>query len=409
MSSALLDVFPLPELTEEHVRSLVTLRVEEDVRLEYKQELRLQTDADKRELCKDISAMANTRGGYIIYGIRENGNARAAAADGIPFDSQDEDRLVQVITSGITPRLQLFEITKVPVARDRFVVVVRVQRDGELRQVKYNDNRSYKRVGKLTVVMEPSDYSAFYRSGGGASREAEIIDERKQFEAAVKSGGFHGLRAGNGLLALAVIPQNPPGLLDLNRLNADVLTEMPPMYCSGWDRQFRGDALITFGVGYGERHPYAVTELSHHGSIKAANSLLLSSPNIAESRLPDGAMGYIPSIAFERELIVSAHRYLSLLGNLEVAGPWSVGISLLNIRGYVMGISRLRTRPDQGRIFRSDDLIVPPVAFANSREAQAPQDVATKLRAAFDYVWREFNFPGSFNYDREGNWSDSLQ
>lgn len=43
----------------------------ESLELEFKRQLDLKTDNQKTEAAKDISAMANTIGGRIIYGIEE--------------------------------------------------------------------------------------------------------------------------------------------------------------------------------------------------------------------------------------------------------------------------------------------------------------------------------------------------
>jgi hypothetical protein len=188
------------------------------------------------------------------------------------------------------------------------------------------------------------------------------------------------------------------------------MKELVPIYCSGWDRQFRGESVITFGTLPGERGPYTVAELTQWGTIKAADSKLLEKERYFDARLPEGAQGYIPSIAFEREIILSVHRYLNFLMSIDVAAPWRVGLSLLNIRGYVMAVSpRLYTSRMYGRILAVDGIYVDFVEFANRREIETHEVVARKLKDAFDFIWREFNFPKSLNYDDDGNWSESRQ
>jgi hypothetical protein len=55
-----LDAIPLHEIAEDHLHSLVLLRVPESARIEYKGGLNINTDKEKRKLCKDISALANS-------------------------------------------------------------------------------------------------------------------------------------------------------------------------------------------------------------------------------------------------------------------------------------------------------------------------------------------------------------
>lgn len=49
------------------------LRREEGPKLDFKQILRLNTESEKKEITKDVIAVANSRGGrgYILYGVED--------------------------------------------------------------------------------------------------------------------------------------------------------------------------------------------------------------------------------------------------------------------------------------------------------------------------------------------------
>lgn len=56
----------------EDIRRMIADGVEENISLDYKAAEALQnTDGKKKEIAKDVSAMANAAGGVIIYGIKE--------------------------------------------------------------------------------------------------------------------------------------------------------------------------------------------------------------------------------------------------------------------------------------------------------------------------------------------------
>jgi predicted HTH transcriptional regulator len=59
---------PLAELTEADLLRLVEDEVREDVEIDYK--ARLETDS--QEFAKDVSSFANTKGGYLVYGMSED-------------------------------------------------------------------------------------------------------------------------------------------------------------------------------------------------------------------------------------------------------------------------------------------------------------------------------------------------
>ncbi len=73
---------------------------------------------------------------------------------GIAFDESVQQQLYQVLTTGITPRLQSLEHTVIRLRNGKDIVVVKVEPDGYLHQVKYEDNRYYKRTSTITIAME---------------------------------------------------------------------------------------------------------------------------------------------------------------------------------------------------------------------------------------------------------------
>ncbi len=63
----------------EDLQRLINDQVQERDTVEYKRDIYGNSDADKREMLKDITSMANHRGGYLLIGIDEND-------EGIPTD-----------------------------------------------------------------------------------------------------------------------------------------------------------------------------------------------------------------------------------------------------------------------------------------------------------------------------------
>jgi predicted HTH transcriptional regulator len=83
---------PLSEITIDDISIIVRDKVPESRNLDYKRELPPLTEAGNKELLKDISAFANTVGGYLIYGVDEK--------EGVPteilgVEVEDFDKLKQ--------------------------------------------------------------------------------------------------------------------------------------------------------------------------------------------------------------------------------------------------------------------------------------------------------------------------
>ncbi len=65
----MLDNRPLAEQDYSDVEAFLQQQIGENLTLDYKRELPTNSDRDRAELCKDVSAFANSQGGMILYGV----------------------------------------------------------------------------------------------------------------------------------------------------------------------------------------------------------------------------------------------------------------------------------------------------------------------------------------------------
>src|SRR5688572_22404974 len=121
------------EWSEARLQDMIRDGVEEELTLEYKAADALAiTDAKKKEVTKDVSAMANSAGGSILYGIKEFDSPekkhlpeRIDAIDRVAFP---KERLEHIIAN-IRPRIDDLRIVPVTVGSpsdNRVVYVVEV-------------------------------------------------------------------------------------------------------------------------------------------------------------------------------------------------------------------------------------------------------------------------------------------
>jgi len=144
--------------TEASIRNLIDTETEESLTLEYKSaEALAKTDYNKKEITKDVSAMANSAGGILIYGVREYADPqkRHLPEKIVAVNRAEYPRewLEQVINS-IRPRLDGLIIHSVNVAGgpDDVVYVVEIPQSNTAHQA--NNHRYYKRFNFQAVPME---------------------------------------------------------------------------------------------------------------------------------------------------------------------------------------------------------------------------------------------------------------
>ena len=95
--------------TESKLQNFITSEIEESLTLEYKAAEALdRNDTKKKEITKDVSAMANSAGGMIVYGISEFSDLekRHLPERITPVDRRNYPReWVEQIIQAIRPRI----------------------------------------------------------------------------------------------------------------------------------------------------------------------------------------------------------------------------------------------------------------------------------------------------------------
>jgi hypothetical protein len=142
----------LPLKTQADLQRLIDDEIPESLTLDYKASPALAKDSKSRdELCKDVSAFANSAGGQIVYGIEEK--------DGKPFKLDGGTKgitrewIAQVIDSNVHPRILGLTITPIQLATSyAFVVTVPPSTSRGAHQA--SDKKYYKRQNFQSIAME---------------------------------------------------------------------------------------------------------------------------------------------------------------------------------------------------------------------------------------------------------------
>ncbi|MBN2130477.1 MAG: ATP-binding protein [Sedimentisphaerales bacterium] len=119
------DGKPTRDITVEDLRRLVREHIAEDRYIDYKQEPYVQTHSGTKELVKDVTAFANADGGYIIIGIEEDGENRAAAFRNVENTESVRRSIIDTCFARIEPRLRELDIRAFD-TDDASILVVRV-------------------------------------------------------------------------------------------------------------------------------------------------------------------------------------------------------------------------------------------------------------------------------------------
>ena len=152
------------------ILDLITRREEESFLLDYKAEINYTLDKDKKELCKDVSSFANSKGGVLIYGIEQevDDNSPPKPKKDIPpigIEPPNVEAIESIISNGIYPRVS-FEINLVGIDNStRFILIigVAVSYNAPHMVISHKDFRYYKRGNYKSEMMNEAEVRELYR------------------------------------------------------------------------------------------------------------------------------------------------------------------------------------------------------------------------------------------------------
>lgn len=139
-----------------HIEQLILQGVEENLTLDYKAAGALsKNDSKKSEITKDVSAMANSTGGIIIYGIAEDKTNRhlPGAIDPVDRNQFPKEWLEQII-GNIRPKIDGLVIHPISINNNPNDVVYVVEIPQSYTAHQAHDKRYYKRYNFESVAME---------------------------------------------------------------------------------------------------------------------------------------------------------------------------------------------------------------------------------------------------------------
>lgn len=382
----------LDDITREDIQLLIENKVQESRFIEYKRDFDISQGDKKKEFLADVSAFANASGGDLIFGISEDKETGLPLETlGVSIENPDEDlrRIENLIRDGISPRLPSVNIRTIEVDNSKSVIVIRIKKSwlSPHRVIYGGHDKFYSRNSKEKYPLDVSELrTAFYTSETVKDKIKRFIEER-----------ISRINIGDTPIDL---DKNPRVVLHLvpfisfdtsYSYNLSLLTneakKTSPIYCSGWNNKINFDGHLSYSV---DNNGCSYTQFYKTGIIEAVNTFLL--------RPFDKKV--IPSLAYERELIISVKQYINYLKNINVDMPIAVFLSLINVKDYIMAV-------DTSRFFSfgtypiDRDILITPEVIIDDYNISAEKI----LKPCFDSIWNACGWERSMNYDKDGDWN----
>lgn len=381
------------EINEADIRELIDSGTPERKNIEYKEILPENKYESKKEFLADVSSFANTVGGHLLYGIKEENGIPIALA-GISNKDLDGEilRLENLLRDGVQPRIQGVSIKAVNIESANPVLVIRVPQSWSKPHV-VNFQGHWRFYARNSAGKYPLDVlelkSAFLSTTALGERIRSFHFDRIS---KITSDEIPVSLAGKARIILHLLPYSAfeSGLpLNFTSIEKDIWS-IPLIHSSVSNFRYNLDGLLVFNEK-GNGLSGAYTQLFRNGIIETVSASLFGSSNEDP---------YIPSVVLERDVIASFEACTSLYKKLSVSVPTVVIVSLVGVRGYKLAVSqRLDAWHDHINRIDRDSLLLPEVIIEDYAV-----NSATILKPIFDTIWNSAGWVRSYGYDDAGEW-----
>ncbi|MFA5995569.1 MAG: ATP-binding protein [Patescibacteria group bacterium] len=370
----------------EDLKQLIENEIHENRTIEYKQTLLLDSSENKKEFLKDVSSFANTEGGDLIFGLKEE-NGLPTAIVGLELHDIDAEklRIESLIRDGIEPRIQS-KIHTIFLDDHKVVIIIRIKKSWTAphRVILGGHDKFYARNSAGKYPMNTNQLREMFNAS------MTIYDKIKQFRveklAEIIADETPVSLSGKTKIVLHIIPFtafDPITKFTIEELQS-ISGELRPIYSYGYTPRININGLLNYSSSEQSIHTYL--QLYRNGIIEAVDSSILDRT---------GKEKYIPDKVFEKEILEALTQYLSVIKQLSLHSPYVIALTLINIRGYKFRrISGLEYHIEKDTLILPESIIDPDVI----------PNASSILRPMFDIIWNACGLIKSPNFDKDNKW-----
>jgi Schlafen, AlbA_2 len=166
-------------LTMEAAKFLVNYK-EEDDRVDYKLEIDPHAEKDWLELTKDLSAFANTFGGFLVFGVQNKNKKLVGIQSNLASILEDANNVLQKVNRHLEPQLENVRCKAFKVDSKTIVVAHIPQSMGRTHLISKDGEFVYPSGQKKTILRKGTFYVRRSASNHlGDSRDLDVVIERR--------------------------------------------------------------------------------------------------------------------------------------------------------------------------------------------------------------------------------------
>lgn len=358
----------LSKFSKKDVQELVARKEPESPRLEYIESVDLGSRDSRKGLLKEVCAFANTAGGDIMIGIRDDGTGASAEALGVRNADGLSDRVTNSIRDSIEPQL-VIEPRIIEGFPNGDIVVLRVPLSWARPHRLRPDGAFYRRNGRSSEPMDIMQVRNPFLASGDLAERVKHWRQRRIQRVQGRYGTASGMLVAH---AVSLATFDEPMLLQCHDYPYDVLR---PVSTSGFTILHNMDGIVAFDKANDRGEYNRYTQVFRNGSFE------LMCGSVVRDAGPGGRV--LDPVAL-RDTAVNALKVIVATGNhYGLSGPWVVSLCVVGSKG-----ARVLARPTHA----SGEAVPPLEGDLSLPFVQAShlalEEMLRELTPVWDIVWQ---------------------
>ncbi|HYN81191.1 MAG TPA: ATP-binding protein [Gemmatimonadaceae bacterium] len=367
--------------------SLHENQVGESRLLDYKLELPGNSTKERMEFLADATALANTAGGVIVYGIREAKDSEGQNT-GLPQEiigipqlrfAAEEARLISMLNDAVSPAIggvaKLQEVAN-PAGGDPLLVLGIPQGFAGPHMVTLEkSNKFWRRSESGKYQPAINELRSMFNEHSVWSEAAEMFRAKRL--ARTETGDVAGWLYTGSPAFFHVLPLGRLDvMLDLSGRYQELLPRLFPPGSSGGNGRYNSDGLM--GYHQPDTHIRSYTQLFRFGGLEGYDSGYVrkeaQSTQLAGEYMLRNALDWFPKSV---ELLAT---------RLDVVAPYALGLAVKGVRNaQILGVRSY----DHGEPINVSEIVLPLVVI----NVANPDTVREALYPMFDVIWQSAGHP----------------
>ncbi|WP_299253165.1 helix-turn-helix domain-containing protein [uncultured Lacinutrix sp.] len=380
------------KLQEADIKRLVENQIQENSNLDYKKELSISKDKDKKEFLFDVSAMYNTDGGCLVFGIEEEkdinnqNTGKPKKITGIEIENSDKliQQIEDIVKNCTEPSISQLIINELEVDGQTVLILGIPKGLGLPSMVTYNQtNKFYKRRNSGKFAVDVYELNNMFMQNQVLKEKASDF-RKNRIKTVLNQESLPNLVIDNSFF-VHIIPFSflDNHIVDFSKAEKDNVLDMRPIGTSGWDKMYNIDGYATFATSFDRQQITSYNQIFRNGIYESYTSELFF-----EDR--NGNIAFNGKAMIE-ETLRTISEGLKVLNHMQFEPPFLVSFSFHNVLGKLL----YNDVSFYSKAFKQNEIIFPLILIPTYES-----DIYSLIKPNFDILWQSFGFAKSLEFNK---------